>query len=235
MGESALRGAADGPVQGPIGIFCLGDVTILPNRNLVRHCNDETIVQPQTMRLICALAEAGGETLSRQELIVRVWDGLVVSDSAIDRAICNARKALGDCARSPKYIETVRKRGFRLMQKAVPLAVVPEEQSPSDASSPRRRFSISKAKFLWFQHGAAGVFALVALSLMTLWPTFGNSREAPPTQVLTQATLPAEVPVDSALFDLISARFGEDIAHDEHLSKCHHPGSANETNTSRDI
>ena len=95
--------------------FAIGDVSVEPGRNIIRSENGSQVVQPKIMKLLCVLAAESGETLSRDQLIQRVWDGIIVSDAAIDRAVCSLRKALGDSARHPTYIETVRKKGIRLM------------------------------------------------------------------------------------------------------------------------
>lgn len=82
---------------------------------------EDRTVQPQTIRLLDVLAADPGHTFTRTELIDQVWAGMAVSDAAVDRAVCNLRKALGDCARTPRYIQTVRKRGVRLMVPVEPV------------------------------------------------------------------------------------------------------------------
>ena len=95
--------------------FGLEGWEIIPARNLIRQDGKSVILQPKIMRLLAVLAARPGETLSRDELIARVWYGINVSDAAIDRAVCSLRKALGDSATQPRFIERIRKRGVRLM------------------------------------------------------------------------------------------------------------------------
>ncbi|MEM9422476.1 MAG: winged helix-turn-helix domain-containing protein [Pseudomonadota bacterium] len=108
--------------------FVVGAWEIFPDQNLFRSGETETVVQPKTIRLLCVLANNAQETLSRDQLIDLVWGGVVVSDAAIDRVVCNLRKALNDKAKAPTYIQTVRKRGIRLMQ--------PVEELPDKALCP---------------------------------------------------------------------------------------------------
>jgi predicted ATPase len=67
------------------------------------------------------LAERAQQLVSKQELFDRVWGGLAVSDDALTSCIQELRGALSDAARSPRYIETRHRRGYRLM---VPAAAV---------------------------------------------------------------------------------------------------------------
>ena len=100
--------------------FMVGPHYVCPTRNRIGIGADAVTVAPLTMKLLCVLASAPGETFTRSTLFDRVWDGLSVTTGSIDRAVCDLRKVLGDDARHPELIETVRKRGFRLMVATTP-------------------------------------------------------------------------------------------------------------------
>src|SRR5690242_188747 len=70
-------------------------------------------IEPKVMEVLMALAERAGEVVSREELLAAVWPGVVVGDDALTQSIIKLRKALGDKPRSPAYIETISKRGYR--------------------------------------------------------------------------------------------------------------------------
>ena len=75
-------------------------------------------LEPQAMEvLLCLVAEAG-QPVSKARLLARVWQGRLVSDDALTGAIAQLRRALGDDARQPRYIETLSKRGYRLRETA---------------------------------------------------------------------------------------------------------------------
>lgn len=77
---------------------------------------DETVrVEPKAMEVLVYLASKAGNVVSREELESEVWRGAVVGYDAVTNTIIKLRKALGDSARNPKYIETVPKRGYRLI------------------------------------------------------------------------------------------------------------------------
>lgn len=70
-------------------------------------------VQPQVLEVIRYLARNPDRLVTRDELLRAAWGGVSVGDAAISRAIKEARRVLGDDARRPNVIETVRGRGFR--------------------------------------------------------------------------------------------------------------------------
>lgn len=67
------------------------------------------------MDMLVLLAEHAGEVVSKDEIVTRVRDNRLVSESALSRDIAALRRLLGDDTRHPRYIETIPKRGFRLV------------------------------------------------------------------------------------------------------------------------
>lgn len=65
--------------------------------------------------MLLYLAQRSGQVVSRDELLTAVWPGVLVGDDALTQAIIKLRKALGDDAKRPTYIETLAKRGYRLI------------------------------------------------------------------------------------------------------------------------
>jgi DNA-binding winged helix-turn-helix (wHTH) protein len=63
------------------------------------------------------LAEHPGEVVTREELQKKLWpnDTIVEFDHSINAAIKRLRDALGETAENPKYVETVARRGYRLL------------------------------------------------------------------------------------------------------------------------
>jgi Transcriptional regulatory protein, C terminal len=67
------------------------------------------------MDLLAFLASRGGHVVSRDEIIDAVWEGRFIAETTLTRAIADLRRALGDSQRAPQYIETIPKRGYRLV------------------------------------------------------------------------------------------------------------------------
>ena len=101
--------------------FRLGDCIVDVNRLSISRGSEEATVEPKIMAVLEALAERSGEVVSTDELIDTVWDGRALGDNPVYGAIAKLRRALGDEAREPRYIETVARRGYRLA--AVPTSI----------------------------------------------------------------------------------------------------------------
>jgi len=65
------------------------------------------------------LARARGQVVSRDEFMDSVWANMVVTDDVLARCISELRKILGDQPNEPRYIETIRKSGYRLLPAVV--------------------------------------------------------------------------------------------------------------------
>jgi serine/threonine protein kinase len=86
-------------------------------------------------RVLSILAEHGGELVTREEIQKRLWpnDTIVDFEHGINTAIKILRRALGDFVDEPKYIETLPRRGYRLMVPVEWIAVA--EDSPGEAGA----------------------------------------------------------------------------------------------------
>src|SRR5688572_25521874 len=70
-------------------------------------------LRPQTARLLELLLGAGGEVVTRDEIRRRLWpDTLVDFDAGINTCVRQLREALDDMADTPRFIQTLPKRGY---------------------------------------------------------------------------------------------------------------------------
>lgn len=135
----------------------IGAWTVEPATNELRRGATVVRVEPKAMDVLALLAEHAGAVVSREQFLARIWAGAVVGDEALTQSITKLRRALGDDPQSPAYIETIAKRGYRLV------APVRRFDAPAGASpaagddGPSRRPAIA----------LAGI-ALVALALVLL-------------------------------------------------------------------
>ena len=95
--------------------FKLGDRWVRPEVNQI----DDTRIDAKAMEVLVALAELSPAVVSGSALLDRVWPNVVVVNNVVYQAIAQLRKALGDEARSPRYIECVPRRGYRLIAEIV--------------------------------------------------------------------------------------------------------------------
>lgn len=75
-------------------------------------------LEPKAFDLLAYFAAHPGETLSREQLIADVWGGKFVTDDAVMVAVYALRQAFEDNSRSPRFIETIRGRGYRWIAEA---------------------------------------------------------------------------------------------------------------------
>ena len=95
--------------------FSVGDWHVHPSLNRLTRNGDEVRLEPKVMQVLELLAETPGEVVTRDQLVARVWPGVFVTDDVVHRAIRELRRAFGDETAKPEYVETIRKRGYRLI------------------------------------------------------------------------------------------------------------------------
>jgi DNA-binding winged helix-turn-helix (wHTH) protein len=79
--------------------------------------NNKVLLREQVFQVLRVFLERGGKIVTREEIKGRLWpdDTVVDFDRSINATIKTLRRALGDSADSPLYIETLARRGYRLM------------------------------------------------------------------------------------------------------------------------
>jgi Tol biopolymer transport system component/DNA-binding winged helix-turn-helix (wHTH) protein len=164
------------------GDFQIGDWIIQPSVNRLRRGEQVVRLEPKVMQVLVCLAEKAGEVVSREDLIARVWPDVFVTDDVLHRAIRELRRIFGDSSSHPRYIETIRKRGYRLI---IPTAAasleadmtagsIPIDKSPSAGGAPApaedtapRPAIASRARWP-FSFLAAGVGLTIAAAVLML-------------------------------------------------------------------
>ena len=95
--------------------FTVGDWKVEVSTNRISHAGATVELEPRVMDLLRLLATRAGEVISKAEIGEAFWDEVHVNEEALTRCVFKLRKALNDDARRPLYIETVSKRGYRLI------------------------------------------------------------------------------------------------------------------------
>ncbi len=107
---------------------------VRPSLNMLNREDVHVRLRPQLMDMLMCLASDPGTVFTQDELVDAVWDGRFIASSGISRCIAELRSALGDDARKPRVIETITKRGYRLIAPVQPVA--PREAVPEAATEP---------------------------------------------------------------------------------------------------
>lgn len=106
----------------------------LVDPSTLRLCRDdhETRLEPKVMEVLVYLARHAGQLVTREDLERDVWTGTVVGYDALTSTIIKLRKALQDDSRNPRYIETIPKKGYRLLAAISDKVTGDRETGPAD-------------------------------------------------------------------------------------------------------
>jgi DNA-binding winged helix-turn-helix (wHTH) protein len=172
------------------------DLIVEPNEYLV-HRNGEVINLPKlSFELLINLIENAQKICSLEELSLAVWKNNVVSNETIIQRITLLRKALDDDPKAPKYIESVRGRGYRLIVK-------PIHKSQTN----------HKKKLL----SACIAVALVCLALVIYWLTTSISQKTLPPS--TDRHVKSEETTDSVSSFLERGNYYLDIGQNQNIDR----------------
>lgn len=127
--------SADGPYR-------LGDCEVDPETGRVQRDGLTVKLQPQAIDVLNYLINRPGQVVSRDEIEDAVWAGKTVGYDSLTGTMFKLRKALGDNTKSPKIIETIPKRGYRLLVEPEPISQFPLSDDNPVAIS--KSFSIAK-------------------------------------------------------------------------------------------
>src|SRR5271169_5387050 len=103
----------------------------------LRSGDQKTLLPEQPLQILRVLVERDGELVAREEIRKKLWpnDTIVEFDHSINAAIRILRRALGDSAEEPKYIETLARRGYRLMAPVERVEAGPEHPNQDPAAN----------------------------------------------------------------------------------------------------
>lgn len=107
--------AERGPIVDGAEAFAVGAWRVEPALHLISNEAQSQHLEPRVMDLLVYLAAARGRVVARGELLDAVWGDVVVNEEAVSRAVSELRKALGDDPKAPRYVQTIRKSGYRLV------------------------------------------------------------------------------------------------------------------------
>jgi DNA-binding winged helix-turn-helix (wHTH) protein len=93
----------------------------------LRSGRGKVVLQTQPHKILLMLLEQPGEIVTRDEIQQRLWpDGIIVNfEVSINQAVSKLRHALNDSAAHPRFVETIGRRGYRLL-----VPVKPVEETP---------------------------------------------------------------------------------------------------------
>ena len=181
--------------------FRLGEWEVLPLRGVLRKGDQEEKPEPRVFGVLLALAQRDGDLVTRDELVDELWAGRPTSDEPINRCLSQLRGHLGDKSRPHTYVETLTRRGYRLLQPVEllhPAGSQPE--SGSERGSPRQ--------IQWWR-ALTGFLAVGALAWL-VW------TQLPPGEFKSIGVLPFENASKDPANDYLVAGFKDELVHTLH-------------------
>src|SRR5262245_19755304 len=165
--------------------FRMGSWTVRPERCRLETEGRSVQLEPKAMGVLLCLAGHAPQVVTREQFIEAVWNGRIVTDEVLSRAISLLRSVLEDDAQDPRYIRTVPRVGYALVAPVVALAPLLSEAS-GGARASRRGWAV------------AGAIAAVA-ALVAAW--YGWAQRTAPRAPVRLAVLPLASMGDATLAD----------------------------------
>jgi DNA-binding winged helix-turn-helix (wHTH) protein/TolB-like protein/tetratricopeptide (TPR) repeat protein len=160
-----------------------GPFSLDTQQRLLTRSHEVIPLEPKVIDTLVVLVEAEGRLVTKQDLMERVWPGTFVEEGSLARNVSALRRALGDTAEEPRYIETVPRRGYRFRASVRHAGADPaaEDQPPRpDVQSARRR--------LWLYGAAVATLMLAATAGAAVWRAWDRDTGIRP--VRSMAVLP---------------------------------------------
>ena len=120
----------------------------------------------EALVLLCANA---GQVVKKDELIEGVWGRLAVSDHSVAMVISQLRRAFRDDARAPRYIETITKRGYRLIATCEAVVEAPAAVAVAPAAKAASRLDLAGSQMALLLAAGVTLVGVGALSAALLF------------------------------------------------------------------
>jgi TolB-like protein/DNA-binding winged helix-turn-helix (wHTH) protein len=119
----------------------MGDWLVEPDLDRISRYGETTSIRPQVMDLLVYLSSRPGVIISPDEILAEVWCGRVTTYASVYNCLKELRRALGDDPHDPGYIETIPKRGYRLIAEISPVSASGEPGTAESRKPPRFKSS----------------------------------------------------------------------------------------------
>ena len=123
----------DVPERPAAANFWLAGWFVQPSLNRLSFSDQVVQLEPKLMDVLVFLADNPGRVMSKIDITDAVWPDVFITESVITRSIAGLRRAFRDDAKNPRFIETISKRGYRL------IAAVERSPADDERRSPLRR------------------------------------------------------------------------------------------------
>ncbi len=203
--------------------YAFGEFILDAETGELLRAGEVVTLRRQTFRLLELLIERAPALLSRDTLLDEIWGRTALSPNAVPQAISELRRALGDDAQAPHYIETRHRRGYRFLAPVqrqepssveVPIDVPCIDSNPPVQASARTQVASTSSRYSLY------IVLLIGMVVIGGWmalraPTATDSITAvaqTPMQTLALAALPAHADVPAWVPPAALEMFGRHLA-----------------------
>lgn len=156
-------------------VFQVGAWRVHPAKGEISRDGETVRLEARAMLLLECLAERAGEVVSIEELLDRVWSGVIVSSDSVYQAVASLRRQLGDDPKQPAYIATVPRLGYRMVAIVKRLEEQAADTDLAGANSNEvRAGASSNIRAKW----AVIAVVLVGLAVVVAWALLMRTRTA---------------------------------------------------------
>lgn len=180
----------------------LGDFRVRRQSRELIGRGTTSVISPKALEVLECLLASGTRCVGRNEIIQQVWnDNFIVGEHGLRDAIWELRKAFGDNSRRPEFIQTLPRRGYRLM-------LLPQQQQPKND---RRRLSWPLAALAILALFSIAYWQFGRPQTLALQPWAGPAPAVASDQSRAAAIREVRGQPDLYLIDLPDADFGRKL------------------------
>jgi DNA-binding winged helix-turn-helix (wHTH) protein/tetratricopeptide (TPR) repeat protein len=149
--------------------FRIHEWLVQPQLNVINSKDRSTRIEPRVMEVLVYLAKHADQVVTKDSMMQAIWGGRFVTEEVVTTSIFELRRALGDDARNPRFIQTIPKKGYRFIAPVI----FTEEEKPLDVASKSNEHRLAGSSRLR-KAAAAGATVMMFLALIvlktTVWP-----------------------------------------------------------------
>jgi Tol biopolymer transport system component/DNA-binding winged helix-turn-helix (wHTH) protein len=190
-------------------LFRFEDFRLLADESKLYKGEEQVALTPKMYDLLRVLVQYHGRILEKEFLLQEVWPDSFVEEGNISFNIRQLRKALDDDAQTPRFIETIPRKGYRFV------APVEEVTAANEATEDTIRADAHKLRLFGSKRFLVLVlfivFAILAGSAVLFWFLKGRGVEAAP--ILSTPFASERLTTDGEIFSVVISRDGKTIVY----------------------
>src|SRR5215204_511754 len=196
-------------------LYRFGEFSLNAEDHSLKQEDENVPVTPKMFDLLLVLVQNSGRVLGKKFLLQSVWPDSFVEEGNITYNIRQLRKALGDDAQTPTYIETVPRRGYRFLPVVEAFTIAsPDDDAPSeepqptehDAPKPRRYFFLSISAFV------------VVAGVLIIGGWLVRNRDSKSAPILSAPFKLEKLSTDGGVFHLVISPDGKNVVYTHRTS-----------------